>query len=252
MKNDQFLGKLAKESSKLSPQRDPVRARTSPERDPIRARTSLGCPRSASKRRAPSLVIGSSDEQQHGGWKGKIEVDWFYVNYQLGYSIGHDPLIYIEGVVLFQQETLSRHIFHVSHEFGIVQIRIQKPRSKQGFLFGLSELPTPVRTFDRRNFRHGTTPSTQASFLRFLGSYDVLHPDSELDVPYMFFDHLDERNVMVKSNQDFDNFTKPAVTCNMSLLGCAQTKQGYITVVTQYKTTVIWYLSLPARSLNRQ
>jgi hypothetical protein len=29
-----------------------------------------------------------------------------------------------------------------------------------------------------------------------------------LDVLYMFFDHLDERNVMVKSVTHFDNFTK--------------------------------------------
>jgi hypothetical protein len=36
----------------------------------------------------------------------------------------------------------------------------------------------------------------------------LLHPDSELDVSYMFFDHRDERNVMVKSISYFDNFTK--------------------------------------------
>jgi hypothetical protein len=32
-------------------------SKLSPERDPIRARTSLDCPRSAGKPRAPSLVV---------------------------------------------------------------------------------------------------------------------------------------------------------------------------------------------------
>jgi hypothetical protein len=36
----------------------------------------------------------------------------------------------------------------------------------------------------------------------------LLHPDSELGVPYMFFDHLDERNTVVKSISHFDKFTK--------------------------------------------
>jgi hypothetical protein len=35
-----------------------------------------------------------------------------------------------------------------------------------------------------------------------------LHPDSELGVPHMFFDHLDERNAMMKFVSYFDNFTK--------------------------------------------
>jgi hypothetical protein len=36
----------------------------------------------------------------------------------------------------------------------------------------------------------------------------LVHLDFELDVPYMFFDHIDERNVMVKSISHFDNFSK--------------------------------------------
>jgi hypothetical protein len=39
----------------------------------------------------------------------------------------------------------------------------------------------------------------------------LLHPDSELDVPYMLFDHLDKRNAMVKSVSHFDNFSKWAI-----------------------------------------
>ena len=37
------------------------------------------------------------------------------------------------------------------------------------------------------------------------------HPDSKLDVPYMFFDHVDERKAMVKSVSHFDNFTKRTI-----------------------------------------
>jgi hypothetical protein len=34
------------------------------------------------------------------------------------------------------------------------------------------------------------------------------HSNSELDVPYMFFYHRDERNAIVKSVSHFDNFKK--------------------------------------------
>jgi hypothetical protein len=40
--------------------------------------------------------------------KGVIDVKRF--DWMLDYSVGHDPLIYIEGVVLSQWETLLRHI----------------------------------------------------------------------------------------------------------------------------------------------
>jgi hypothetical protein len=36
----------------------------------------------------------------------------------------------------------------------------------------------------------------------------LLHLDSELDVPYMFFNHLDERNTIVKFVSHLDNFSK--------------------------------------------
>jgi hypothetical protein len=53
-----------------------------------------------------------------------------------GNSIGHDHLIYIEGVILSQYETSPRLIFQVFHVFGIVQTGIQKTRSGLGFLSG--------------------------------------------------------------------------------------------------------------------
>jgi hypothetical protein len=56
-----------------------------------------------------------------------------------------------------------------------------------------SEVLVEVRSFDFR-----TKPNDNL----------LLHLDSELDVPYMFFDHLDERNAMVKSVSHFDNFPK--------------------------------------------
>jgi hypothetical protein len=46
-------------------------SKLSPGRDPVRARTSPGCPRSVGKPRAPSLVVGSRDEQYGVEEKGK-------------------------------------------------------------------------------------------------------------------------------------------------------------------------------------
>ena len=75
-----------------------------------------------------------------------------YVDWIDGYSIGHDPLIYIEGVSLTPVETSPRLIFQVCHEFEIVQIGIQKARSEQDFLSDMSEVLTRVGTPDSRNF----------------------------------------------------------------------------------------------------
>jgi hypothetical protein len=55
-----------------------------PKRDPVGVRTLLGCTRSASKPRVPSLIIGSSDDNNMGlgerlGQNG-IRVDWFLIN----------------------------------------------------------------------------------------------------------------------------------------------------------------------------
>ena len=103
------------------------------------------------------------------------------------------------------------------------------------------ELPT-VGTSDLcQNSRHGDYPRHPSRFLQafwksrhlselstvgspdlgrnsrqrsiFMGA-QLLHPDSELDVPYMFFDHLDERNAMVKSVSHFNNFIK------INIFGC--------------------------------
>ena len=66
------MGKLAKEPSKLSHERDPVGV--------------VGLPRLASKPRTSSLVVGSSDEQQHEverefiQGKKRERVDWFFDN----------------------------------------------------------------------------------------------------------------------------------------------------------------------------
>jgi len=49
----------------------------------------------------------------------------------------------------------------------------------------------------------------------------LLHPDSKLDVPYMFFDCLDKRNAMVKSIPHFDNFTKWTILVGNTMLGPA-------------------------------
>ena len=57
-------------------------------------------------------------------------------------SIGYDPPIYIEGVVLSQYKTFSGRNLHVFHEFEAVQIRIQKA----GFGLGTLELPMFVET----------------------------------------------------------------------------------------------------------
>jgi hypothetical protein len=54
VKNGWFLGKLAKESLKLSFERDPVEARTS-----------------TSEPRVPFFVMGTSDDQQHGDGRVK-------------------------------------------------------------------------------------------------------------------------------------------------------------------------------------
>jgi hypothetical protein len=74
--------------------------------DPVRARTSPGCPRLAGKHRTSSLVVdqGMNNMEVEGEEKrGKrsrlicLCDDWIDGN-----SIGHDSLIYIEGVVLSQ------------------------------------------------------------------------------------------------------------------------------------------------------
>jgi hypothetical protein len=66
---------------------------------------SSGCPRSAGEPRAPSLVVDKGmnimevEGQEKRGKRNKLIClfdDWIDGN-----SIGHDPLIYIEGVVLF-------------------------------------------------------------------------------------------------------------------------------------------------------
>jgi hypothetical protein len=76
----------------------------SPRRDPVRARTSSGCPKSADEPRAPSLVMdqGMNSMEVEGEEKrGKrSRLVCLYVDWIDGNSIGHDPLIYIEGVVL--------------------------------------------------------------------------------------------------------------------------------------------------------
>ena len=67
-------------------------------RDPVGARTSSGCPRSADKPRAPSLVVDQGMNSIKVGEEGKREfVDWFCVNWIVGDSITHDPPIFIEG-----------------------------------------------------------------------------------------------------------------------------------------------------------
>jgi hypothetical protein len=92
-KNRLVFRKLAKEPSKLSPGRDPVRARTSP-----------GCPRLSGEPRAPSFVVdqGMNSMEVEGEEKRdkRSRLICLYVDWIDGKSIGHDPLIYIEGVVL--------------------------------------------------------------------------------------------------------------------------------------------------------
>ena len=47
------------------------------------------------------------------------------------------------------------------------------------------------------------TPENGASFMGITPSFRL-----QLDISYVFFDHLNERNEMVKSIPYFDNFTK--------------------------------------------
>jgi hypothetical protein len=68
LRDEEWLvfGKLANKPLKLSPRTDPVSAWTS-----------SGCPRPTGEPRAPSLVVGSSNEQKHGvgrGHKGVVVV----------------------------------------------------------------------------------------------------------------------------------------------------------------------------------
>jgi hypothetical protein len=95
MKNRLVFKQLAKEPPKLLPGRDPVRARTSP-----------GCPRSAGESRTPSLVVDQGmnsmevEEEEKRGKRNRLVC--LLDDLIDGISIGHDPLIYIEGVVLSQ------------------------------------------------------------------------------------------------------------------------------------------------------
>jgi hypothetical protein len=83
--------------------------------DPVRARTSPGCPRSAGKPRAPSLVVdqGMNNMEVEGEEKMCkmsrlicLYDDWIDEN-----SIGHDPLIYIEEGGLILVGNLSKPYF---------------------------------------------------------------------------------------------------------------------------------------------
>lgn len=67
---------------------------------------------------------------------------------------------------------------------------LDEPRHPIGFV-GISELPMHVGNSETigRDFQLGGT------FTRAL----LFHPGFKLNVPYMFFNHLDEMNAMVKS-----------------------------------------------------
>ena len=122
-------------------------------------------------------------------------VDWIDEN-----SIGHDPLICIDGGGLILAETPLRLIFQVSHEFRIVRIGIQKARSEQDFLSGMSEVQSEVSTWVgsldlSRNSRQselptfvgtldvGITPDTRADFFRLPESPDTRRNFRQSEVP---------------------------------------------------------------------
>jgi hypothetical protein len=93
-------------------------------------------------------------------------------DWMLDYSIGHDPLVYKEGMVLSQQESLPRCNFQVFHmsKFGSEskgQIRTWSFFSLYHKLQRLSDLRNIGTSY------MGMTRGSQASFSRFLGSSDV-------------------------------------------------------------------------------
>jgi hypothetical protein len=131
-------------------------------------------------------------------------------------------LSYIEGGDLIPVENLSKPYFSSFPRVWNSSDQNPKGQIRTGFLLGLSEVLTRVGTLDSRNSFGNTSkhPSiffqdsqksrhlSKLSTTEHLSRGITLHPDSELDVLYMFFDRLNERNVMVKSILYFDNFTK--------------------------------------------
>jgi hypothetical protein len=133
----------------------------------------MDCPRSVSKSRTLSLVVGSNDEQQQHGFKRWIVVLQSVV-----------PLIFIRKVQSYP-------------------MRSRNPLQNPYKLTSDWTIKPCLASFQ-------TWPSLVLQGEIFLRA-QFLHPDPKLDVSHMYFDHLDERTAMVKSIQHFENFTKPSL-----------------------------------------
>lgn len=90
MKNGYFSNKLAKQPSKLSPERNPIRLRT-------RHQFALGSPLSLERH------LSSLDQAINNNTRVKSEiVDWALLDLMWNTIISCNPLIYREKVVLSQ------------------------------------------------------------------------------------------------------------------------------------------------------